>query len=199
MESLTATVTGGLISAGWALREGPYTSVENERVSLYWKIAGAGETAPTVVLSAATLWEIAVVSLSDVDPTTPFDASSGAPGAVGTSYTVPSITTSQAGRYLAHFGFQSTSAANSLTPPAGSVERFDTSVVLGARQEDIAYADETLAGTSSGTKTWGSSATTGFAGIMAAIRAPSAAPADNTPKPATEGLFDVQLIPAGWF
>ena len=105
------------------------TSTPDERVYVYYKIAGAAETAPQIDISAERTWNTIIIRFSGVDTNAPINDIQKFTGILSStnSHSPVNVTTTVANAMLATFLFidRSLTFAPFSTPPAGFTERFD--------------------------------------------------------------------------
>jgi len=159
------TLNGGTVRtapAGWT-QLAAVTASSNPKVYGYYKVAAAGETAPTWALSASMTSGAGITrytGASGVD-----GAATTASGAAAASGTVPAVTTTTANAMLVGcMGVNSSSTG--INSPAGMTQAFE----VGGKKGEMDDGLQAAAG-SSGTRTWTFGASREWAGWLVALRA----------------------------
>lgn len=106
----SATVTVSTPSGWTQITGSPQTVVATSSAAVFWKVAGASESAPTVNFSGSVDHSIDISAFTGCDTTNPVGNTAGATPAGSTTIVFPAVTTTRAssGIYLANgnnFGF----------------------------------------------------------------------------------------------
>ena len=134
-----ATVT----ATGWTQIGSTQSWTAGRQTQAYWKFKQAGETTYTFSLSSskAGLWQMG--SYTNVDTTTPIDASGFQINAAASTHPAPSVTTTRDWDILLYFASYTSTTAQ-FTPPPGMAELIDapnsSTTCTNFMAEELRYA-----------------------------------------------------------
>jgi hypothetical protein len=127
----------------------------DERMYVYWKIAGAGETNPTFNIDVARDWAVVLVRITGADATTPVEAEAkitNTAEAAGLSLPLPTTTTLTDNALLV--GLTNADASAGLTPamtwPSPWTEDFEDAQTVSAMGYAVGSYTQATAGASTG-------------------------------------------------
>lgn len=121
----TDTGTQTVTSTGWTKLVGVTSTVH---VSIMWKIAGASEADPVFTYTTAETANVYLISVMDVNTTTPFNGTGGAgtgyftSGVTAATGNMPSLTTTVANSLILYFAAESGAAVPSVLKGACTLE-----------------------------------------------------------------------------
>lgn len=153
------------VESGWD------TDVTAAGIRSYSRIAGASEPSTFGFTRASGLNNIfgMLVRVTGAHPTNPKDVFGSAPGGSGTTVTLPTLTPTVPVTLVQIAEIQ---ANTSFTPPSGPTELFDQT--FSTQNYTGAVGIENVGAGATGTRVWTAGASSVRAGVMYALREPSA-------------------------
>lgn len=170
--------------AGWTLVrrvvDAAATPVE-AAISIWWKVAGASETAPSLTSGGASRWHTVIRAFRGVDTTTPFITENGMAEAGNTSTTLHSgaaLTNTDAGAWgLFSICSRQVATPYTVTVGAGLTERVDQDNGSSSTVNTMYSASDSNGTVATGSVTYSATGSSGsaVAAMWSAFLAPAAA------------------------
>lgn len=171
-----------------------------ESIWKYYDAAGGTKTITVTLAASCNYTEVAIIGTSGMATTLDLDETSGGDQGGTTTVTIISVGNVDAADEISLIGMMwGTGTALTKWPPTNYTSLLNAANATRSKGHAIAYRTPLTAGSpETGSNEVILGGATDWAGILATYKG-YVAPADNTGKPGTAGMYDVELIERGWY